>query len=188
MKASRQYEPAIVAEYVYHLALSGDTHDLIGIIEPLTEELKLAAKQVYRQKRYDLALWIYQTLNELRADDLEVLAYIGRCFGRKQQWVDCKDAFSDAIAIAHTMGREYGWLYRDWGHILARYKKYDDAKEVLSKAEDINPDDASITATNAYMAWQRGDYGEAEDLFEQVLENDPNQTKAYCVVPGWCFI
>jgi len=176
MKSSGQYEPAIAAEYVYHLGLSGMTADLQSI-QVLAEELKLAARQVYRiQKQYDLALRIYQTLHELRPDDLDVLAYIGRCFGRRQQWVDCENAFRQAIEIAQTMCRDYGWLYRDWGHILARYERYDDAKGALSRAESLNPEDASIVATRAYIAWREGEVQLAEDLFERALAINPSHT------------
>jgi tetratricopeptide (TPR) repeat protein len=68
------------------------------------------------------------------------------------------------------------WLYRDWGHILARYQRYDEAKESLRIAEELSPDDASIVATNAYMAWREGDHTTAEDLFDRALEINPNHT------------
>lgn len=176
MKAAGRSEPSITAEFAHHLALSGRVDDL-RVIQPLTNELKVAARLAYRtHKQYDLALRIYQTLHDLKPDDLDVLAYIGRCFGRRQQWDDCEAAFRQAITIAQVMNRDYGWLYRDWGHILARYQHYDEAKQALATAEKSSPDDASIVATNAYMAWREGDYGTAEDLFERALTINENHT------------
>jgi tetratricopeptide (TPR) repeat protein len=74
------------------------------------------------------------------------------------------------------MKMDYGWLYRDWGHILARYKRYEDARTALANAEARSPNDASIVATKAYMAWREGDYQLAEDLFERALHINGNHT------------
>jgi tetratricopeptide (TPR) repeat protein len=176
MKTSGGHEPGITTELAHHLALCGNIEDL-RLIRPLTDELKVSARLVYRtHKQYELALCIYQALHELKPDDLDVLAYIGRCFGRRHQWDDCEAAFGEAIQIARTLKKECGWLYRDWGHILARYQLYGEARLVLAKAEELSPNDASIIATNAYMAWREGDYQLAEDLFERALAINQNHT------------
>jgi Tfp pilus assembly protein PilF len=176
MRAANEMQPAVAAELTYHMGLSGTALD-IKKIGSLVEELKTAARQLYKIYRsYDQALNIYLTLRGVRPDDLDILSYIGRCFGRKQQWDDCAEAFQDAVRMAQVTGRSEAWIYRDWGHIYARYKRYNEARDVLQKAEARDPEDPSIVSASAFIKWQEGEYDEAEALFEKALGFNNNHT------------
>ena len=124
----------------------------------IIEEVKPVARKIYKEHRnYTKALSMYRLISNIIPDDLEVLAYIGRCYARLGQWDESDKAFETAIKIASKTNKPIWWLYRDWGHIRARYKFYPIAMGHFEKALKIKPDDSSISASVAYMLWQAGD-------------------------------
>lgn len=170
------FAPAITAELVYHAGLSNKKID-VRRLNKAVGELKQAAKVLYKNERdYDRALKVYLTLNELIGDDLEVLSYIGRCYGRRQQWDNCREAFDDAIRIANLTGQGTAWLYRDLGHIYSRFQRYEEARQVLEIARSITPGDPSIVAAEAYMYGREGKDEVSERLFKEALSLNSNHT------------
>jgi tetratricopeptide (TPR) repeat protein len=168
-------DPSIVAELVHHLSLSGNIARAKELELLLVSEIKPAARELYRDYRdYTRALSLYRLLAELTPDDPQILAYVGRCYARLGLWTDSDDAFRKAIKTANRLGNEPWWIYRDWGHIKARFQYHEEAEDLLLQARDINPDDPSISASLAYMTWHQGDLEEARRLFEDAYERSPN--------------
>ncbi|WDN90898.1 hypothetical protein BuS5_03869 [Desulfosarcina sp. BuS5] len=166
--------PSIVAEFVHHLSLSEQINKARELKILIVEEIKPTARKLYRElKQYSKAFELYRLLHTIVPDDIEVLAYIGRCNARLGQWQSCDKAFEDAIEVARKIGQQVWWLYRDWGHIKARYNYFDDAKEYFEKASYNRPDDPSIKSSLAYMHWRQDEHDLARDLFEEVVNEYP---------------
>jgi tetratricopeptide (TPR) repeat protein len=166
--------PSIIAELIHHLALSESLAEIKSFHLLVTEEIKPAARKLYRELRnWSGALSLYRLLSEIIPDDPQVLAYIGRCYGRLGQWGESDLSFGKAIEMATKTRQPVWWIYRDWGHIRARYNFYTEAREHFNKASEDNPNDASIKASLAYMDWKQGNEDAAYELFEEALRLSP---------------
>jgi len=164
----------VIAELVHHLVLSGQVSKAKQLRLLLIAEVKPAAKRLYKERQYDKALTVYQVLTEIIPDDAEVWAYMGRCYGRLNQWEESDRHFEKAVAVARRTGVKLWWIYRDWGHIRARYSHYAEASEHLAKAAELHAEDPSILAALAFMYWRSGDSETARQHFEDALELDAN--------------
>jgi tetratricopeptide (TPR) repeat protein/predicted amidohydrolase len=174
--------PGTAAELVYHAVMCGDA-TVAGRLKTLVvEELKPAARRIYREERdYERALRLYRVIGDIVPYDAEVAAYLGRCYARLRSWDESDVCFRRAVQIAGTRGEQW-WVLRDWGHIRARYGFYDEARECFERAEEKRGrKEASISAALAYMYWHQGDIETARGLFEEALELNPNHqyTLAY---------
>jgi tetratricopeptide (TPR) repeat protein len=166
--------PSIIAEFVHHLSLSEQIDKAKELKILIIEEIKPTARKFYKDlKQYSKAFELYRLLQKIVPYDVEVLAYIGRCNARLGQWNSCDQAFESAIEVARKTGQQVWWLYRDWGHIKARYNYFDEAKEYFDKASKNRPDDPSIKSSLAYMHWRQNEHDLARDLFEEVVNNNP---------------
>jgi tetratricopeptide (TPR) repeat protein len=171
---SGKKDPCVMAEMVHHLSLAGEISELKQLRLLVAGEIKPAARKLYReQKNWHGALALYRLLREVVPDDVQVIAYIGRCYARLGQWNECDQGFREAINIAGLTGKTIWWIYRDWGHIKARYSYYLEAEEYFQRASEINPNDVSIKASRAYMSWKQGNYSIAYELFEEALVLEP---------------
>ncbi len=169
--------PISAFELVHHLALAGDFRELFDLRLLIYEAMYPAARKLYAQKQYNIALELFCKLAEIRPREPEVWAYVGRCHGRRSQWTDCDAAFQKAVDIAEATKQSSSWIHRDWGHIRVRCGFYDEAaphlKEAKSKAKGIDP---SSIACEAFMLWKQGKTPDATMLFEDALRINPNHT------------
>ena len=172
--SGKAINPTVVGELAHHLSLSGDISKLKDIRLFIVNEIKPAAKKVYKEhKKYEKALSLYQIASNIVPDDHQVWAYIGRCYARLGSWEDSDVAFREAIDSAMRSGNIPWWIYRDWGHIRARFQFYSTAEELFLKAASYIEEDASISASIEYMRWQQGDTDQACKLFEEALNINP---------------
>lgn len=171
------FDPGVFSELSYHLCISGEYAKLQSLLTGNKESLKNNAKILYkRYQLYSKAYEIYKCLNDSFSADTEVLAYLGRCSARLGNWEDVDGYFQQAIDTAQCDHQATSYLYRDWGHILARYGRYDEAKEKLTKAAELYVSentpcskDPAILSAQAYIAWQESENERARDLFEEAL-------------------
>jgi tetratricopeptide (TPR) repeat protein/predicted amidohydrolase len=167
-------DPGISAEFVHHLALCGEAQKAKDLRLLIVEELKPAARKLYREDRdYPRALSLFRLIAEVVPSDPEVLAYVGRCYARMGQWPDSDTSFEGAIQAANRLGQPTWWIHRDWGQIRARYSFYAEARQHLDRAHESNHSDPSIKAALAYMHWHQGDRSRARELFEQAVRLGP---------------
>ncbi len=166
--------PNVVAEFVHHLSFSDQVEKAKELRILIIEELKPTARKFYKDlKQYSKAFDLYRLLNRIVPDDIEVLAYIGRCSARLGQWNASDQAFQSAIEVARRTGQQVWWLYRDWGHIKARFSYFTEAKEYFEKAAHNRPNDPSIKSSLAYMHWRQNENDLARELFEEVINDYP---------------
>jgi tetratricopeptide (TPR) repeat protein len=171
----RARDPSVIAELAFHLAASGDTTEARRLKLLIIEEIAPAARRSYREEQnYEKALDLYRLLTDVAADDPQMWAYVGRCYARLGRWPDSDDAFSTAVLVAEKTGHPTWWLYRDWGHIRARFAFYREAEEHLQRASRSQPNPPGINGAFAYMRWRQGYLEDAAGLFEKALAVDPD--------------
>jgi len=171
--------PSILAELAHHLTMAGEIQRAEDFKVFVVEEIKPAAREIYRSaiktnQGFDKALSLYRMLEELTPNDPAVVAYVGRCYARLQQWAESDKAFQRAIEAAETEGIPTWWIHRDWGHIKARFRFYKEAEQHFDEAEAGRPRDPSIISSRAYIRWHQGKTEEAESLFKQAYDLKPD--------------
>ena len=169
------WDPLTTVELCHHLARTGRHMEAADLGVAVVEELKQTARALYRkERRYDEALALFRLVAELAPSDVQALAYVGRCFARIHQWGDSDEAFSKAVAAAARQRERLWWIYRDWGHIKARFGFYEDATKHFDEAEACGVDDVSIIASRAYIRWRQGDTKGALEQFARAHEANPD--------------
>lgn len=186
MKDENKFNPMIYSELTYHYLELGRYDELKQLLSGNKEVLKLHARTIYQQyHEYSAALQIYNIINKTFEDDSEVLAYIGRCSARLDNWNDVERYFKRAIEVARRREDETWYLYRDWGHLLIRYNYVDEAKQKFNRARTIlrietnMNDDPAILAAEGYIYEQDGDFDEAEEKYKEALNY--NYTHEYTI-------
>jgi len=112
-------DPILRAELAYHLAMSGQVERARDFNAVILEELKPAARQLYKERQYDDALSLYRLLSGVAPHDVDILAYVARCYCREGQWGDGDRAFTRAIETARKMNLPIWYIHRDWGQLKA---------------------------------------------------------------------
>jgi tetratricopeptide (TPR) repeat protein len=172
---SESKDPSVIAELVHHLTLAGKADEIKDLRLFVVQEILPAARKIYKKyKNYTKALSLFRMISNILPDHPEILAYVGRCYARLSQWSDCDNSFQLAIDISKRTNAAFWWLYRDWGHIRARYGFYQLAFEHFTKALSIKPFDASIKGSLGYMNWKQGNLDVTYDLFEEAIRINPN--------------
>lgn len=176
MKKENKFNPMIYSELAYYYLELGRLEDLKRLLSGNKEALKLHARTIYQQyHEYGAALQIYNIINQTFEDDPEVLAYIGRCNARMDNWAEVERYFKKAIETSKWKGDDTWYLYRDWGHILVRYNYVEEASQKFNKAraelrrETGASDDPAILAAEGYISEQFGDTRGAEDKYKEAL-------------------
>ena len=177
MKSENKFNPMIYSELTYHYLELGKFEELKALLNGNKEVLKLHARTIYQQyHEYDAALQIYDIINQTFEDDAEVLAYIGRCNARLDNWTEVERYFEKAISVSKSRGDEIWYLYRDWGHLLVRYDYIKEASQKLERArvelrkETTMIDDPAILAAEGYICEQNGDLDGAEEKYIEALD------------------
>jgi tetratricopeptide (TPR) repeat protein len=164
------------AELAHHLFSVGDYARATELRAFVVEEVKPLAKRKYRHRDYMGAFDLFKLLRDVAPHDPEILAAIARCHGRFGRWDDCNAEFGNAIQAAKQRCVAYWWIYRDWGQLLARYDRTQEAEEKFQEAEKhfAGQNNPSLKATRAYVAAREGDYALATALYEEALALNPN--------------
>ncbi len=173
-EAKRILDINLVAELAHHLSLAHEFADLDKYKNLVFDELYPAARELYLEHSYDKALELFLLLVECRPNDPYIWAYIGRCHGRRGQWTDCDHAFNQSLQAAKVTKQPNWWIYRDWGHIQARFNRWSEAQNHYKEAKKVGgSSDPSVTAAEAYVEWKTGNKPDAKIKFESVLKYHP---------------
>ena len=172
--ANKKYSVAAKTLYtVYEL----DKSDL--------EKLYYAASYAVNAQEYDTALSYY---NELKAKNFsgEGMSYFAKSvltekedyFGTTTEAKADRD--SKVKLKVYTNPRDEkipskrGEIYKNIALILVQEGKVDEAKKALSEARIANPDDSSLTLTEADLYLKLEDFTTYKKLISEVLEKNPN--------------
>ncbi|MGE0393577.1 MAG: tetratricopeptide repeat protein [Vicinamibacterales bacterium] len=90
-------------------------------------------------------------------------------------WTAAEQAFTRAIALDPV----YGEAHQRLGMYLTAQQRFAEAREVLERAQALDPLSRIIATMAGYPAYYAGDYEAAARQFRQVLQLDPNFSMAH---------
>ncbi|MFV8441787.1 tetratricopeptide repeat protein [Flavobacterium sp. LB2P44] len=146
-----------------------------------TINLYYAASTYVNAKEYDTALKLY--------DDLKILNYsgIGTSYFAVNKLTNEEDLFTTAqerdrmVKLGtHEKPRtevipsKRGEIYKNIALILVEKGKTEEAKKAISEARRANPEDTSLTLTEANLYLETKDFDMYKKLIAEVLEKNPN--------------
>lgn len=148
-----------------------------------TINLYYAASTYVNAKEYDTALKLY--------DELKNLNYSGK--GTNYLAMNKLSNQEDVYATAQERDRmvklgthekprtevmpsKRGEIYKNMALILVQNGKTEEAKKALAAARVLNPDDTSLTLTEANLYLETKDYETYKKLIAEVLEKNPNDS------------
>ena len=146
-----------------------------------TINLYYAASTYINAKDYDTALTLY--------DELKTLNYSGK--GTSYLAVNKLSGQEDVFATAQERDRmvklgthekpktevvpsKRGEIYKNIALILVQKGKTEEAKKAIAAARIANPDDASLTLTEANLYLDTKDFAMYKKLIDEVLAKNPN--------------
>lgn len=176
-KAGGRFEdnPQYTGELIYHYASAGETEKIKLLGANIIYTIYEVGRKSYKNGDYLKAATLFNLTYDINRYDEENIAYQARCFARDKMWEDSDAKFNEAITVASKRKRPIWWIYRDWGHIRARYDFFEEALEHLRMAEsECLYEDPSTIVSLANLEWKRGNSSEARDLFEKVLTINPH--------------
>ncbi|MFV8370023.1 tetratricopeptide repeat protein [Flavobacterium sp. LB2R40] len=146
-----------------------------------TINLYYAASTYVNAKEYDTALKLY--------DDLKILNYsgIGTSYFAVNKLTNEEDLFTttqerDRMVKLGTHEKprtevipsKRGEIYKNIALILVEKGKTEEAKKAISEARRANPEDTSLTLTEANLYLETKDFDMYKKLIAEVLEKNPN--------------
>ncbi len=134
---------------------------------------KILADFYRYEKRYSLAIPIYNELINERKDDLWNLYYmLGICYERLGQWDDAEKNFLTSLKIKPDSASvlnylAYGWIERDM--------ELDKSLQMLKEAYKTNPESFYIIDSLAWAHYKKNNLDEAARLMEMVIDMAPGE-------------
>jgi len=191
---------ATIADLCFHTASAGDLAGVLKLNKSYVEELKRAARHIYRDRDYPEALRWYEALYSMQSRDIEILAYLAKCYHRaaysiqyldRESGLDREERAAEALKHRNAANAQYQELYRmvqgskdewfvlrDYAHVLVATHRaeddlaaYDEAQALFEKALALKPSDPSTVAGIAYMHHKLGDDVESEKGFRHVVDD-----------------
>ena len=148
-----------------------------------TINLYYAATTYVSAKEYDTALKLY--------DELKNLNYSGKgtSYLAMNKLSNQEDAFNTAeerdrmVKLGthekpktEAIPSKRGEIYKNMALILVQNGKTEEAKKAIAAARVLNPDDSSLTLTEANLYLETKDYETYKKLIAEVLEKNPNDS------------
>ena len=134
---------------------------------------KILADFYRYEKRYSLAIPIYNELINERKEDLWNLYYmLGICYERLGQWDDAEKNFLTSLKIKPDSASvlnylAYGWIERDM--------ELDKSLQMLKEAYKTNPESFYIIDSLAWAHYKKNNLDEAARLMEMVIDMAPGE-------------
>ena len=136
--------------------------------------IKKVLGDFYRyEKKYDLAISIYNELIDEQENDLWKIFYMrGICYERLDNWKKAEKDFltsldlnPDSPDVLNYLA--YGWIERD--------VRLDQSLQMLMEAYDANPDSFYIIDSLAWAYFKKNNLEEAARLMEKVIDMAPGE-------------
>ena len=136
--------------------------------------IKKVLGDFYRyEKKYDLAISIYNELIEEQEKDLWNIFYMrGICYERLDNWKEAEKDFLTSLELNPNSPNvlnylAYGWIERD--------VRLDQSLQMLTEAYDANPESFYIIDSLAWAYFKKNNLEEAARLMEKVIDMAPGE-------------
>ena len=136
--------------------------------------LKKTLGDFYRyNKKYDLALNVYDEMIKERQDDLWNIIYMrGICYEQKDEWDLAEKDFLRSLEIKPGTPNVLNYLAYGW---VERNIKLDRSLKMLEEAYKANPDSFYIIDSLAWAHFKKNNLSEAARLMEKVIDIAPGE-------------
>lgn len=146
-----------------------------------TINLYYAASTYVNAKDYDTSLKLYSELKTLNYSGKATNYYaVNKLTSEEDLYTNAQERDKMVKIGTHEKPRtevvpsKRGEIYKNMALILVQQGKTDEAKKAISEARKANPDDNSLTLTQANLYLESKDYEEYKKLIAEVLEKSPN--------------
>ena len=136
--------------------------------------LKKTLGDFYRyNKKYDLALDVYDKMIKENQDDLWNIFYLrGICYEQKDEWDLAEKDFLRSLEIKPGTPNVLNYLAYGW---VERNIKLDRSLKMLEEAYKANPDSFYIIDSLAWAHFKKNNLSEAARLMEKVIDIAPGE-------------
>ena len=128
------------------------------------------ARLKYLKKNYDSAIHYAKKALDFKADMLSPYILLGQVYAEKFDIENSLKYFSDAEEKQFSDLN----LYFEWGKVLVRFQKFEDAKIKLLKAYEIDPENLEVIANLGLCCVERKEFNEAKPFLKKVSEKEPD--------------
>ena len=137
-------------------------------------------------KDYDTALLYFGELKKVNFSGEKTNYFAKSKVNDNEDFFDSKASRDNAVKIGtHTTPRDEkepskrGEIYKNMALILVQQGKVEEAKKQIAEARVANPEDESLSTTEANLYLQTKDYATYKTLVLKDLEKNPNSAVSY---------
>lgn len=164
-----------------HLESASKLYDAYLLDKKDTVYLYYAASTYVSAKNYDKALELYDILKKLNysGKGINYLA-VSKINGEEVGFATAAERDKVVKLGTHEKPRteqiesKRGEIYKNIALILVQNGKVEEAKKAIADARVANPDDTSLTLTEANLYLETKDFEKYKKLISEVLEKNPN--------------
>jgi tetratricopeptide (TPR) repeat protein len=146
-----------------------------------TINLYYAASTYVNAKEYDTALKLYDELKNLNYSGKGTSYFaVNKLSGEEDVYASAQERDRMVKLGTHEKPRteaipsKRGEIYKNMALILVQNGKTEEAKKAIAEARVANPDDTSLTLTEANLYLETKDFVTYKKLISEVLEKNPN--------------
>lgn len=187
-----QFKPTIVS-YAVSLGEQKRYADATSVLHSVylldkkdPEKLYYAANYAINGKDYDTALLYFGELKKVNFSGEKTNYFAKSKVNDNEDFFDSKASRDNAVKIGtHTTPRDEkepskrGEIYKNMALILVQQGKVEEAKKQIAEARVANPEDESLSTTEANLYLQTKDYATYKTLVLKDLEKNPNSAVSY---------
>ena len=187
-----QFKPTIVS-YAVSLGEQKRYADATSVLHSVylldkkdPEKLYYAANYAINGKDYDTALLYFGELKKVNFSGEKTNYFAKSKVNDNEDFFDSKASRDNAVKIGtHTTPRDEkepskrGEIYKNMALILVQQGKVEEAKKQIAEARVANPEDESLSTTEANLYLQTKDYATYKTLVLKDLEKNPNSAVNY---------
>ena len=136
--------------------------------------IKKILADFYRyEKKYDLAITVYNDLIDEEKDDLWNIYYmLGICYERLGEWDKAEKNFLTSLKIKPGSANVLNYLAYGW---IERGKELERSLSMLNEAYKANPESFYIIDSLAWAYYKKNNLNEAARLMEMVIDMAPGE-------------
>lgn len=119
---------------------------------------------------YDNAIYYAKKSLEINAKMFPSYVLLGQMYSEKFDFVNSNENFE----LAEKISSDNAEMYLHWGKLLQNFERFDDAKEKLLKALELDNGNIEIFSQLALCSAQRNELEEAENFIEKIQGTEEN--------------
>ena len=140
--------------------------------------LEWGGRLALENESWSIAESIFASLLERRRNS-EDLAGLGQALLQQNRLEEAEECLLDALNYIMEPCPLLFIVQKNLGYICLLNHNFEMAEEYFNKAYTLNPQSSSLQFQRAYLHLKQGEYKAAESGFKNLLQNQPNNSKAW---------